>query len=104
MRAEEVLSFLLHHLQTVLEVLPAPFHQGVFAQKLPSGFVDEQRKAVLAGGRIDEDAGDVEAAVAILEGNILRAKILFDVCDCNGTQRKLQGGLGVLFITPESMV
>ena len=59
MRAEEVLSLLVHHLQTVLKVLPAAFHQRVFTQKLARGFVDEQGERVPPVARLDEDAPDV---------------------------------------------
>lgn len=73
MRAEGVLLVLLHHLQTVLEVLPVALHQRVLAQKLSRGFVNEQGEAVLPREHVDEDAWDVEATVAIMEGNVFGA-------------------------------
>jgi len=99
-RAEEVLLLLQHHLQAVLEILPTPFHQRVFTQKLPGGFVDEQGEAVPPGGRLDKDARSVEAAVAIVEGNLLCAQILFDVCDCDGADGRLQRRLCISFKCP----
>lgn len=99
MRAEEVLLLLLHHLQAVLEILPAPFHQRVLTQKLPGGFVDEQGGAVLPGRRIHKDARDVEAAVPIMAGDIFGAQILFDICDCDGAHRELSSRLDILSIS-----
>lgn len=81
MGTEEVLSFTIHHLETVLKILPASFHQCVLAQKLSCGFVDEQGEIVLPDRRVNKDARDMEAAVAIMEGNISAAYILFDICD-----------------------
>lgn len=104
MRAEAVLPLLLHHLQTVLEVLPAPSHQRVFTQKLPRGFVDEQGETLLPGRRIDKDARDVEATVAIVEGNIFGADILFDICHRDGAHRELHSRLSVFFIGPDHSV